>query len=123
MTMPELAAVLLAEKGIRVSPQSLSRWWAAKRLGERKVVYALGALLGVAGAWFVVWQPLTRDLAALRAAAPVERSARAAAQRMADELAGLARNPASRPDAAASQGHPSQSPTVRLDGSKGTDIA
>lgn len=26
MTMPELAAVLLAEKGIAVSPQSLSRW-------------------------------------------------------------------------------------------------
>lgn len=26
MTMPELAAVLLAEKGIEVTPQSLSRW-------------------------------------------------------------------------------------------------
>ena len=26
MTMPELAALLLAEKGIEVCPQSLSRW-------------------------------------------------------------------------------------------------
>ena len=36
MTMPELAAVLLAEKGIRVSPQSLSRWLINKGFSFKK---------------------------------------------------------------------------------------
>ena len=78
-------------------PQSLSRWWAAKRSGERRIVVLLALAASLIGGWFALWQPLNRDLAAMRAEAPVERNARAAAQRMADDLAGLARSPSTRP--------------------------
>jgi transposase len=36
MTMPELAAVLLAQKGIQVTPQSLSRWLINKGFSFKK---------------------------------------------------------------------------------------
>jgi transposase len=36
MTMPEIAAVLAAEKGIEVSPQSLSRWLINKGFSFKK---------------------------------------------------------------------------------------
>jgi transposase len=36
MTMPELAAAVLAEKGIEVSPQSLSRWLINKGFSFKK---------------------------------------------------------------------------------------
>ena len=41
--------------------------------------------------WLAVWQPLQQDLAALRAAAPAERGALAEGERMAAEIAALAR--------------------------------
>jgi transposase len=36
ITMPELAAALLAEKGIKAAPQSLSRWLIKKGLSFKK---------------------------------------------------------------------------------------
>jgi transposase len=40
VTMPELAAMLLAEKGIAVSPQSLSRWLINKGFSFKKTLRA-----------------------------------------------------------------------------------
>lgn len=72
-------------------PPKLSRWWAAKTSNERRTVAAIALLVAATLAWLVVWQPLQQDLAALRAAAPAERSALAEGERMAAEIAGLAR--------------------------------
>ena len=47
--------------------------------------------------WWALWLPLVNDLAALRADAPRSRAALADAQRMADEIAGLARRHRPRP--------------------------
>ncbi len=77
-------------------PESLRRWWAGKSRAERRVVLALAALVAAALAWLVVWQPLLRDIAALRVAVPAERAALAAAQQTVDTMAGFARNPAAR---------------------------
>jgi type II secretory pathway component PulM len=73
-------------------PPTLTRWWAGKSTAERRIVVALALLIVIVAAWFALWQPLTRDLASLRAAAPADRAARVSAQKTADELAGLARN-------------------------------
>ena len=72
-------------------PPRLSRWWAAKTPSERRAAVALALLVAATLAWLAVWQPLQQDLAALRAAAPAERAALAEAERMAAEIAGLAR--------------------------------
>ena len=75
---------------LAVSPR-LSRWWAAKKPNERRVVAGFTALVLVTLGWLVLWQPLQQDLAALRAAAPAERGALAEGERMAAEIAALAR--------------------------------
>jgi type II secretory pathway component PulM len=90
--MPALSARLAA-------PPALSRWWATKSAGERRLVVAFAAAVGVALAWLVVWQPVQRDLDALRGNAAAERAALAQGERTAAELAGLARTPPARPAA------------------------
>jgi general secretion pathway protein M len=73
-----------------VSPR-LARWWAAKTPNERRVVAAIALLVVAMIGWLAVWQPLQHDLATLRAAARGERAALADGERMAAEIAGLAR--------------------------------
>jgi general secretion pathway protein M len=75
------------------APPALVRWWAAKRPPERRVIIAISALVIAAVGWLAIWQPLQRDLATLHASVPAQHRALANAQRMADEMAGLARAP------------------------------
>jgi len=79
------------------APPWLSRWWAAKTPTERRIVAALALLIAAASGWLALWQPLQRDLHALRVAVPAERSLLADAQHRVDEMAGLARNSPLRP--------------------------
>ena len=85
-------------------PPKVARWWAAKTPAERRIVAAVAAVVAVALCWLAVWQPLQRDTAALRAAAPGERAALADGERVAAEIAGLARTAASPPAADARAG-------------------
>jgi type II secretory pathway component PulM len=73
------------------APAPISRWWSSKSRGERRIVGALVVLIVVAFTWWGIWQPVTRDTAATRSANARGRVALAAARRMADEMAGLAR--------------------------------
>ena len=75
------------------APPTLVRWWAAKATGERRIIAALGALVVTAVGWLAIWQPLQRDLATLQVSVPAERRGLMNAQRIADEMAGLARAP------------------------------
>ena len=84
-------------------PDPALRWLAAKSRSERRVMSALLAVVLVALAWALAWQPVARDMEALRAARPGNAAALAAARRMTDEIAGLARSSAqpAAPDARA----------------------
>lgn len=72
-------------------PPRLSRWWAAKTPNEQRVVAAVALLIVATLGWLAIWQPLQQDLATLRATASGERAALADGERMAAEIAGLAR--------------------------------
>ena len=87
-----------------VLPPGLARWWAAKSPSERRTIAAVALVVAATLGWLVVWQPVQQDLAALRAAVPAARAALAEGERMAGEIAGLARAaplpPAPEPQAA-----------------------
>lgn len=74
-------------------PPAVARWSASRTPRERAVLAALAVLVAALLAWFAVWQPLQRDLAALQAAVPAGQRALAGARRMADDMTSLARNP------------------------------
>lgn len=75
------------------APEPVARWLAAKTATERRLIQALAALVVVVLAWALAWQPLVRDVDAMRAARPDGEAALAAARRMVDEMTGLARTP------------------------------
>lgn len=75
-------------------PAPLARWWSTKSSAERRIVTGVGLVVVAAFAWWAVWQPVTRDIAATRAANARGAAALADAARMADEIPGLARAPA-----------------------------
>lgn len=75
-------------------PPHLASWWSAKSPGERTLVAGAAALALVLVGWLLLWQPLVRDIAALRTANERDAVALAEARRMADDLAGLARTTA-----------------------------
>jgi type II secretory pathway component PulM len=79
------------------SAAPLTRWWAQKSRDERRIVVAFAAFVVLVLGWWGLWLPLVNDLAAMRADAPAARAALSEAHRMADEIAGLARAPASPP--------------------------
>lgn len=76
-------------------PEPVVRWLAAKSPVERRLVAGLTVLVLVAVPWVLLWQPLVRDIDAMRAARPGGQAALATARRMVDEMSGLARTPAS----------------------------
>ena len=75
----------------------LTRWWAEKSRGERRIVVAFAAFVGLVLLWWGLWLPLVNDVANMRADAPSSRAALADAHRMADEIASLARTPVAPP--------------------------
>ena len=85
----------------RIAALPAGRWWATKTRRERQIVGTLGAVVLIACAWYLVWQPLQQDIVRLRGEAPTVRAELADAQRMAAEIAGLSRTgSAARPPAA-----------------------
>ncbi|HYR00143.1 MAG TPA: type II secretion system protein GspM [Casimicrobiaceae bacterium] len=76
------------------APPPLASWWSAKSPGERRLVAGTAALAVALVGWLLVWQPLVRDIAALRTANARGAVALAETRRMADDLAGLARTTA-----------------------------
>jgi len=80
------------------TPAPVARWLAGKSRGERRIVAAIAVAVGVAVLWLGLWQPLRRDADAMRTARDANASALAAARKMTEEAAGLARaTPASVP--------------------------
>ncbi len=80
------------------APSPATHWWATKTPTERRIVAGVVAMALAALGWWLVWQPLVRDIAAMRVTQTRDASALLAATTMANELAGLAR--ASAPDPA-----------------------
>jgi type II secretory pathway component PulM len=81
------------------APLPGERWWSARTGGDRRAVVALSILVGATLAWWALWQPLVRDVGAMRSAETRNAAALADARRMADEIAGLARTSAVQPAA------------------------
>jgi type II secretory pathway component PulM len=81
------------------APLPLARWWSAKSSAERVLIATVAFLAIVAVGWLALWQPLTRDIAALRVANAREAAALAEARQATDEMAGLAREAAPPPSA------------------------
>ena len=76
------------------APAPLARWWSTKSPAERWGVGTVVLLAIAAIAWLALWQPLTRDIAALRVANARDAAALVEARQTADEIAGLARGAA-----------------------------
>jgi type II secretory pathway component PulM len=74
-------------------PAPVASWLATKSRAERHILAAILLLFVVAVLWAAFWQPLTRDMAALRIAQAGNAATLADARRMAKEIAGLARMP------------------------------
>ncbi len=72
-------------------PPGFLRWWQAKSGRERQIILAVAAVIAVAILWLALWLPLQRDLLRARIAAVADHRLVASAQRMADEIASLAR--------------------------------
>src|SRR5512132_393872 len=79
------------------APSPVVRWWMTKTASERRIVAGLVAIALATLAWWLVWQPLVHDIGAMRAAQARDAGALAAATKMADEIAGLARTSAPEP--------------------------
>jgi len=76
------------------APMPLVRWWSTKSPAERWGVGTVVLLAIAAVAWLALWQPLTRDIAALRVANARDAAALVEARQTVDEIAGLARSAA-----------------------------
>jgi type II secretory pathway component PulM len=73
------------------APAPVARWWSSKSARERRIVLGVAFVAIAAFAWWIVWQPMTRDIAITRAANARNAVALAEARRMVEEMAGLAR--------------------------------
>ena len=73
------------------APAPVTRWLAAKTRTERRVVAAIAIAVAVTVLWAAIWQPLRRDVDAMRTARDMNATALAAARKMTEEAAGLAR--------------------------------
>ena len=72
-------------------PPSVANWMAIHSSVERRIAVATAILVAIAVLWTVLWQPMTRDAASLRAARTVDAAALARAREMAKEIGELAR--------------------------------
>jgi type II secretory pathway component PulM len=73
------------------TPAPIARWLAGKSRTERRIVAAIAGAIGIAVLWAAIWQPLSRNVEAMRIAHDVNATALAAARKMTEEAAGLAR--------------------------------
>ena len=73
------------------APAPVTRWLAAKTRTERRVVAAIAIAVALTVLWAAIWQPLRRDADAMRTARAMNATALAAARKMTEEAAGLAR--------------------------------
>ncbi len=73
------------------APAPMARWWSSKSRGERRITSAFALLVFAALAWWVVWQPLNRDIAASRVSVARGNAALVEARRMDEESAALSR--------------------------------
>jgi len=71
--------------------EALAQWWQLRSGSERHVLIAVGAVVALALAWLIAWQPLERDSERLTRRLASDRAALADARRASDEIAGLAR--------------------------------
>jgi type II secretory pathway component PulM len=76
------------------APAPVARWLAGKTRTERRIVVAIAVAVGVAALWLGVWEPLRRDVDAMRAAHSIATAELASARKMSEEAAGLGRTPA-----------------------------
>ena len=74
-------------------PAPVAGWLATKSRAERLIAATILLLAVTALLWAALWQPLTRDMAALRIARAGYAAKLADARHMAKEIAGLARMP------------------------------
>ena len=74
-------------------PAPVASWLATKSRAERRIAATILLLVVIALLWTALWQPLTRDMAALRIAQAGSAATLADARRMAKEIAGLAHTP------------------------------
>jgi len=75
-------------------PAPVANWLATKSRAERRIATALLLVVAAALLWAALWQPLGRDIAALRIAQAGNATALADARRIASEIGGLTRAPA-----------------------------
>jgi type II secretory pathway component PulM len=73
------------------APAPIARWLAGKTPGERRIAAAIAVAVGIVILWTAIWQPLRRDTDAMRTVRDVNAAALAAARKMTEEAAGLAR--------------------------------
>ena len=74
-------------------PAPVASWLATKSRAERRIAAAILLLVGVTLLWAALWQPLTRDMAALRVAQAGNAATLADARRTSKEIVVLARTP------------------------------
>jgi general secretion pathway protein M len=74
-------------------PAPVANWLATKSRAERRIAATFLTLAGTALLWVAFWQPLTRDIAALRITKAGNAAALADARRMAREIGELTRRP------------------------------
>jgi general secretion pathway protein M len=76
----------------RFVPVPLAQWWRGKSARERRIVAVVAGIALMGALWTLAWQPLARDLAAMRAGQAQRIATLAEARRMAGEMAELARS-------------------------------
>ena len=74
-------------------PAPVASWLATKSRAERRIAAAILLLVGMALLWAAFWQPLMRDMEALRVAQAGNAATLADARHTAKEIAVLARTP------------------------------
>jgi type II secretory pathway component PulM len=68
--------------------------WTALPTRDRRLLVVAAALVLALAAWALLWQPMVRGAATMRAAVPRDAAALAEGRRQVEEIAGLARAPA-----------------------------
>lgn len=76
-------------------PAGFAQWWYAKAPRERRLLAALVSIAVATVLWVALWQPMVRDIAAMRVARGQTAAALVDARHAVDEIAGLTRAPAS----------------------------